>query len=364
MTVIRRQYVPQTRELKTISGDMGGVVNDSGSTTIQITYPEGYLDDKNAYIAFTVKDPETNEPFWYSFNGYSFEIPYDVASRVEHNKLGYQLILVGKTNSGYVEQSVIDTCMFARAITDYPDTPLSSVKGIQELNYYRDEVLSRLSQLEALIQNSSGSGGSGATPDYTSLLDQIRSDLSSRTSELNYQIGNIPEEVSQRITPPPDYSSQFEQISSDLSSRTYELSSMIGDIPGAVVQQIVPPPDYGSKISSISNTLMQVQSDISSIQSDTNSLPSSLSNIESEVSGGMRSLMTDISSIGANVENFRMDMTDSSSGVGGKIDYVYTQLHDMENVSPGGSLRGILESIASMVNDIDQRLTALENNNS
>lgn len=325
MTVIRRQYVPQTRELKTISGDMGGVVNDSGSTTIQITYPEGYLDDKNAYIAFTVKDPETNEPFWYSFNGYSFEIPYDVASRVEHNKLGYQLILVGKTNSGYVEQSVIDTCMFARAITDYPDTPLSSVKGIQELNYYRDEVLSRLSLLEDLIQNNPGSGGeSSEAPDYSSLLDQIRSDI---------------------------------------SSRAYELGSMIGDIPEAVVQRIAPPPDYGSEISSIAYDLMQVKSDVSSIQSDTNGLPTSLSSIDSAISNGVMNIMEDILGVGTNVEGLRMDIMDTSSGTGGKIDYVYTQLRDMENTSPGGSLRGILESIANTVNHIDQLLTtALENN--
>ena len=147
MTVIRRQYVPQTRELKTISGDMGGVVNDSGSTTIQITYPEGYLDDKNAFIVFNVIDPDTNEPCWYSFDGFTFEIPYDVASKVEHNKLIYQLILVGKDNPNYVEQSVGDAVMFARALSNYPHTTESVIKGAIQLSQYQ-EIEARLTQIE------------------------------------------------------------------------------------------------------------------------------------------------------------------------------------------------------------------------
>ena len=58
MAVISREYLPQTRELKTISGDMGGVRYDSNSTTLSISYPEGYLDDKNAFIVFDIIDPE------------------------------------------------------------------------------------------------------------------------------------------------------------------------------------------------------------------------------------------------------------------------------------------------------------------
>jgi len=154
MTVILREYIPQTRDFKSKSGNMGGVVNDSESTTISITFPDGYLDDKDAYIVFGVADPETHEPYWYDFSTGAIEIPYEVTSKVEYNKLEYQLILIGKENLNYVEQSVPDVAMFARSIRDPQEITESVVPAAVELTALRQtlsELEARVTALEAQI---------------------------------------------------------------------------------------------------------------------------------------------------------------------------------------------------------------------
>ena len=154
MTVIHRKYIPQTRDFKPLSGNTGGVVNDSNSTTIIVDFPDGYLDDKDAFIAFNVTNPETNEPYWYDFSSGSIAIPYEVASKVEHNKLDYQLILVGKDNPNYVEQSFIDTAMFARAIQDpqnIADSPVPAAVELTSLRQVLSELEARVTALEAQI---------------------------------------------------------------------------------------------------------------------------------------------------------------------------------------------------------------------
>lgn len=155
MTVIRREYIPQTRDFKPKSGNTGGVVYDSNSTTLTIDFPEGYLDDKDAYIVFGVTNPETHEPYWYDFNGRSITIPYEVTSKVSQNRLEYQLILIGKNNPNYVEQSFTDTAMFARSIHDPQDMEESVVPAAVELTAYRQRITdleNRIATLEAMMQ--------------------------------------------------------------------------------------------------------------------------------------------------------------------------------------------------------------------
>ena len=151
MTVIRRAYNPQTRDFKPLSGNTGGVVNDSNSTTIIVDFPKGYLDDKDAFIAFNVINPETNQSYWYDFSTGSIAIPYEVTSKVDHNKLGYQLILIGKTNPNYVEQSAVDTAMFMRSIMDYQQTDTSIVPAAVELTMLRYALEQRVKALEDAI---------------------------------------------------------------------------------------------------------------------------------------------------------------------------------------------------------------------
>lgn len=152
MTVIRREYVPQTRDFKPKSGNTGGVVNDSESTTIIIDFPPGYLSDKDAFIAFNVCNPETHEPYWYDFSSGSIAIPYEVTSKVSQNKLEYQLILIGKTNPNYVEQSMIDVAMFARAIQDPHEMVNSPVPAAAELVTLRHQLAEMSDRIAALEQ--------------------------------------------------------------------------------------------------------------------------------------------------------------------------------------------------------------------
>lgn len=127
-------------------------MNDSNSTTIIVDFPKGYLDDKDAFIAFNVTNPETNQPYWYDFSTGSIAIPYEVTSKVDHNKLEYQLILIGKTNLNYVEQSVIDMAMFARAIQDPQNIADSPVPAAVELTTLRNAVAEMNERITALEQ--------------------------------------------------------------------------------------------------------------------------------------------------------------------------------------------------------------------
>lgn len=131
-------------------------MNDSNSTTIIVDFPQGYLDDKDAFIVFNVLNPGTGQPYWYDFSTGSIEIPYEVTSKVTQNKLEYQLMILGKTNLSYVEQSYIDTALFARSIQDPQDLAESVVPAAVELVGYRQritELEDRITALEALINS-------------------------------------------------------------------------------------------------------------------------------------------------------------------------------------------------------------------
>lgn len=157
-TVIRREYIPQTRDFRAKSGNTGGVVNDSESTILTIDFPQGYLDDKDAFIAFNVLNPETNEPYWYDFRSCSIAIPYEVTSKVTQNRLEYQLILIGRNNPNYVEQSFTDTAMFARSIQDPQGMADSPVPAAVELTALRQT----LADLEARVTALEAQAGGGA----------------------------------------------------------------------------------------------------------------------------------------------------------------------------------------------------------
>ncbi len=133
-------------------------MNDSESTVLIVDFPQGYLDDKDAFIAFNVLDPETYEPYWYDFSSCSIALPYEVTSKVTQNKLEYQLILIGKTNLNYVEQSVIDVAQFSRSIQDPQGMADSPVPAAVELTALRQT----LADLEARVTALEDQAGGGA----------------------------------------------------------------------------------------------------------------------------------------------------------------------------------------------------------
>lgn len=101
MTDVTLLFDVETRAIKDQHKRYSGQVNDSLSTTLHFEYnPPTFLDDGAymPYITFNVKGEDGN-PITYHFDGYTFEIPWDVTSRVNGQRVEFQLFFVRNTLS-------------------------------------------------------------------------------------------------------------------------------------------------------------------------------------------------------------------------------------------------------------------------
>lgn len=135
MTEIYRYFDTQSRALKVIKGKTyAGQVYDSLSTTLHIEYsdltflsPSESGEDYKPYIIFNVRD-ERGVPLCYGpnstpvFDGYTFEIPWAVTSRVKGNRLEYQT-LYSKNTYDVDERGVVQ-------IVSDPTNIVSSIDGL------------------------------------------------------------------------------------------------------------------------------------------------------------------------------------------------------------------------------------------
>ena len=219
MSIVRREYNPQTRELRQVGGTMGGAAGDNSAVTIQFTYPENYLEDKDAYIAFNVLNKDTENLYWFSFNGTEFTIPYTVIANATRNKLNCQIILIGKTNTNYVEYSRITPVMFIRPDLSYPMIEAESIDAVTDLAQLREMtseiIVDALDEIKEYIRDHLGEsqsepGGSSSEPgelyDTLNRIEMTLSDMASR-------IGNIPPDI-ESISTRRD---SIDQVSSGLS---------------------------------------------------------------------------------------------------------------------------------------------------
>ena len=135
MTDVYRLFDPSTRALKCIKGKTNaGQVFDSCATTIHIEYtdltflaPSATGEDYKAYILFDVRD-ENGIPLCYGpnsspvFDAYTFDIPWDVTSRVKGSRLQYQLVFSKNTYS-VDERGVVQ-------IVNDPTNIMSNIDGL------------------------------------------------------------------------------------------------------------------------------------------------------------------------------------------------------------------------------------------
>lgn len=94
---IYRTYNTTTRSLTKTANAYAGQMGDSLSTRLHFEYDDlGYLNIHQAFIVFAVYDSDNN-PLVYgptstpSFDGLTFDIPWDVTSRITSRRLEYQL---------------------------------------------------------------------------------------------------------------------------------------------------------------------------------------------------------------------------------------------------------------------------------
>lgn len=180
MSIVRREYNPQTRELRQVGGTMGGAAGDNSAVTIQFTYPENYLEDKDAYIAFNVLNKDTENLYWFSFNGTDFTIPYTVVANATRNKLNCQIILIGKTNTNYVEYSRITPVMFIRPDLSYPMIEAESIDAVTDLAQLREMtseiIVDALDEIKEYIRDHIGESQSepgGSQSDLGGLYETL-----------------------------------------------------------------------------------------------------------------------------------------------------------------------------------------------
>lgn len=102
MTDLNYRYLARSRTLQDCSKRYAGQQCDSGATTLRFSYdPLNYLElnDWTAYIIFNVMGPDGN-PMVFGpnspsrFDGYTFDLPWDVTSRVKQARVEFQLWLV------------------------------------------------------------------------------------------------------------------------------------------------------------------------------------------------------------------------------------------------------------------------------
>lgn len=137
MTDLYYRYNAATRTLQDRSQHYAGQQFDSGSTRMHFSYdPINYLElqDYKAYLVFDIQGPDGN-PMVYGpnstpiFDGYTFDIPWDVTSRAKSARIQFQLWMV--------RANIV--------INDYTDIPklestdyeLSSLAGIALKNSAR-----------------------------------------------------------------------------------------------------------------------------------------------------------------------------------------------------------------------------------
>ena len=94
---IYRTYNPTTRSLTKTSNVYAGQMGDSMSTVLHFDYTDiSFLEDHTPYIVFAVYDDQGN-PLIYgnasspTFDGRTFEIPWEVTSRIKSQRVEYQL---------------------------------------------------------------------------------------------------------------------------------------------------------------------------------------------------------------------------------------------------------------------------------
>lgn len=137
MTDLYYRYNASTRALQDRSQHYAGQQFDSGSTRMHFTYdPINYLElqDYRAYIIFDIQGPDGN-PMVYGpsstprFDGFTFDIPWDVTSRVKSARIQFQLWLIRSniTINDYTDIPKLES-------TDYE---LSSLAGIALKNSAR-----------------------------------------------------------------------------------------------------------------------------------------------------------------------------------------------------------------------------------
>lgn len=133
MTDIYRRFNVETRSLVATERRYCGQVNDAGSTTLHFTYdPVDFLEHRGEgrpdleywvpYIMFSVADdygnpciygpdPRTSTP---TFDGYTFDIPWEVTNRVKSARLEYQLFFV--KNTVKIDPFGADRCKLDRTV--------------------------------------------------------------------------------------------------------------------------------------------------------------------------------------------------------------------------------------------------------
>ena len=130
MTDIHFRYLSQTRTLQDRSQRYAGQQCDAGSTRLHLDYdPIGYLEmyGFTPYIVFNVIGPDGN-PMVYGpnstsrFDGYRFDLPWDLTSRIKQARVEFQLFLV-KPNVTVDDETDVPKL-------DSTDYELSSITGI------------------------------------------------------------------------------------------------------------------------------------------------------------------------------------------------------------------------------------------
>ena len=130
MTDIHFRYLSQTRTLQDRSQRYAGQQCDAGSTRLHFDYdPIGYLEmyGFTPYIVFNVIGPDGN-PMVYGpnsasrFDGYRFDLPWDLTSRIKQARVEFQLFLV-KPNVTVDDETDVPKL-------DSTDYELSSITGI------------------------------------------------------------------------------------------------------------------------------------------------------------------------------------------------------------------------------------------
>jgi septation ring formation regulator EzrA len=403
MTIIRREYIPQTREFKYKSGNTGGVVNDSNSTTIIVDFPEGYLDDKDAFIAFNVLNPGTGQPYWYDFSACSIEIPYEVASKVIQNKLDYQLILIGKDNPNYVEQSSIDTALFMRSIQDYPQIAGSPIPAVVELDMLRyrqsQTVIDALDEIKEYIRGlyEKTGGGSEGEIDATYLdnkfselhealvqlelpnLSSAISSLSSDVQNVQSSVDNVPMRIADSLSI-PDYSSDLSELGSsieNIENSVSTINSTVSNLPQEVGQYITIP-DHSAILDEVQSGISTISSDVTNISTNTATVMSEVADVKnrvdsvnngisgvSETVAGTASMVSNLSedfqTTSSEISSIHTEMSELPSRVAEAIiipDYTFT----LNKIDSGiSSLSSSIDGVSSNINTIETDIGTIHN---
>ena len=284
MSIVRREYNPQTRELRQVGGTMGGAAGDNSAVTIQFTYPENYLEDKDAYIAFNVFDRSKENLYWFSFNGEEFTIPYTVIADATRNKLRCQIILIRKTNTNYVEYSRVSAVMFIRPDLSYPMVEAESVDAVTDLAQLREMtseiIVDALDEIKEYIQDHLGESQSGSggldEADFAVISAEIGSARDSIEQTIQNSASYIQSDVSQVQSAvqsiPIDTLSSMDMTLSGIAENTSTMASEIDN----VVQNTGP-------ISTMSSSIDQVLSDISEILTGINQLSERIQLLETKI---------------------------------------------------------------------------------